>query len=104
MNAEVASESQAMALLEKAYTLGVRYFDTAPSYGVSEQRLGRFLDGLSPGERGGMRIATKFGEHWDASRGEPFIDHSFDALQRSLDGSIARLGRVDFLQLHKTTP
>ena len=51
-----------------------------------------------------MRVATKFGEHWDAARGEPYVDHSFDALRRSLDGSLARLGRIDFLQLHKTTP
>jgi aryl-alcohol dehydrogenase-like predicted oxidoreductase len=103
-NPEVPGESQAIALLAKAYALGVRYFDTAPSYGVSEQRLGRFLAGLTPGERVGVRIATKFGEHWDATRGEPLVDHSFDALKRSLDGSIARLGRIDFLQLHKTTP
>jgi aryl-alcohol dehydrogenase-like predicted oxidoreductase len=103
-NPEVPGESQAIALLEKAYALGVRYFDTAPSYGVSEQRLGRFLAGLASGERASVRIATKFGEHWDANRGEPFVDHSFDVLKRSLDESIAHLGRIDFLQLHKTTP
>jgi len=44
------------------------------------------------------------GEHWDASRGEPYADHSFDALRRSLDASVARLGRIDILQLHKTSP
>ena len=32
------------------------------------------------------------------------MDHSFDALRRSLEGSLERLGRIDFLQLHKTTP
>ena len=45
----------------------------------------------------------KFGEHWDAVRGEPFVDHSLDALRRSLDGSRERLGSIDYLQLHKTT-
>jgi aryl-alcohol dehydrogenase-like predicted oxidoreductase len=103
-NPEVPDERQALALLERAFALGVRYFDTAPSYGVSEERLGRFLATLIPGERFQVRIATKFGEHWDAARAEPFVDHSLDALKRSLDGSIARLGRIDFLQLHKTTP
>jgi aryl-alcohol dehydrogenase-like predicted oxidoreductase len=93
-----------LALLERAFTLGVRYFDTAPSYGVSEERLGRFLAALSPGERSEVRIATKFGEHWDAAKGEPFVDHSLAALQRSLDGSMTRLGHIDILQLHKTTP
>ena len=104
VDSEVPGESQAMALLEKAFVLGVRYFDTAPSYGSSEERFGRFLAALAPGERSAVRIATKFGEHWDGSRGEPFVDHSLDALKRSLDGSLARLGRIDFLQLHKTTP
>jgi aryl-alcohol dehydrogenase-like predicted oxidoreductase len=103
-NAVVPNERQALALLERAFALGVRYFDTAPSYGVSEERLGRYLAALTPGERSQIRIATKFGEHWDAAKGEPFVDHSFDALRRSLDGCVARLGRIDFLQLHKTTP
>jgi aryl-alcohol dehydrogenase-like predicted oxidoreductase len=44
------------------------------------------------------------GEHWDAAGGAPFADHSFEALRRSLDASLARLGRIDILQLHKTTP
>ena len=103
-NSEVPGERQALALLERAFALGVRYFDTAPSYGVSEERLGRFLAALTPGERSAVRIATKFGEHWDAAKAEPFVDHSLEALKRSLDGSVARLGRIDFLQLHKTTP
>jgi aryl-alcohol dehydrogenase-like predicted oxidoreductase len=103
-NPEVPPESQARELLERAFALGVRYFDTAPSYGVSEERLGRFLAGLAPAARAQLRVATKFGEHWDADRDQPFVDHSFDALARSLDVSLARLGRIDFLQLHKTTP
>jgi len=103
-NPEVPGEGQALALLERAFDLGVRYFDTAPSYGVSEERLGRFLGGLAASERAGIRIATKFGEHWDAAKAEPYIDHSLDALKRSLDSSVERLGRIDFLQLHKTRP
>ena len=103
-NPEVPGVHQALTLLERAFALGVRYFDTAPSYGVSEERLGRFLAALTPGERSQVRIASKFGEHWDAAKAEPFVDHSLEALQRSLDGSVARLGRIDILQLHKTTP
>jgi aryl-alcohol dehydrogenase-like predicted oxidoreductase len=97
------SEREAIALLEFAYDLGIRYFDTAPSYGdgVSEERLGRFLLGAL---RSDVIVATKFGEHWDASKGVPYADHSFDALRRSLDRSCRRLGRIDILHLHKTTP
>ena len=102
----VPSEAEARDLLEFAVELGIRYFDTAPSYGdgVSEARLGRFLAGLGPEERARLTIATKMGEHWDAARGEPYADHSLDALRRSLDASVERLGRIDILQLHKTAP
>jgi aryl-alcohol dehydrogenase-like predicted oxidoreductase len=71
---------------------------------VSEERLGSFLASLTAAERAEVEIATKFGEHWDAKRVEPYVDHSRDALVRSLEGSMHRLGRIDFLQLHKTTP
>ena len=97
-------DAGAQALLTAAWELGIRHFDTAPSYGASEVRLGNFLAGLSAAERGGLTVATKFGEHWDAVAGAPFVDHSYDALRRSLDQSLARLGRIDVLQLHKTRP
>jgi len=100
----VPPEPEALALLDYAVQLGVRYFDTAPSYGISEERLGKFLRGLRPDERSALTIATKFGEHWDCAVDSPFVDHSYDALRRSLDGSRERLGRIDVLQLHKTTP
>jgi len=103
-NAEVPPERQARELLERAFALGIRYFDTAPSYGISDQRLASFLRSLPGADRATLRIATKFGEHWNAAASEPFVDHSYDALARSLDGSFQRLGRIDILQLHKTTP
>jgi len=103
-NPEVPDERLVRELLERAWRIGVRYFDTAPSYGVSEERLGRFLASLSAAQRNSAEIATKFGEHWDAAQSEPFVDHSYDALAASLDSSVQRLGRIDSLQLHKTTP
>jgi aryl-alcohol dehydrogenase-like predicted oxidoreductase len=104
VSGEVPSELEAVGLLEFAWLTGIRYFDAAPSYGVAEERLGLFLRALDPVERRGLTIATKFGEHWDAARNEPFVDHSYDALCRSLDRSLRHLGRIDILQLHKTTP
>jgi aryl-alcohol dehydrogenase-like predicted oxidoreductase len=101
---EVPSEAEAVALLEYAYELGIRYFDSAPSYGVAEERLCKFVHSLTHAQRSGIRIATKFGEHWDAAKEAPFVDHSFDALRRSLDWSLKLLDRIDLLQLHKTTP
>lgn len=100
----VPSDAEARALLEFGCELGIRYFDTAPSYGdgLSEERLGYFVQSLPAVQRASLTIATKIGEHWDRAKDEPYADHSFDALRRSLDRSMERLCRIDIL--HKTTP
>lgn len=100
----IPSEEQAIAYLSHVYQKGITFFDTAPAYGSSEERLGKFLQTLSPEQRNGITVATKFGEHWDEDRGEAYADHSFPKLRASIDQSIARLGRIDLLQVHKTTP
>lgn len=101
---DVPGEAEALRLLEYAMELGIRHYDTAASYGVSEERLGKFLAGLTAAERDLIFVATKFGEHWDVARQQPFVDHTLAALRGSLDTSVERLGRIDLLQLHKTTP
>ncbi|MFH0341912.1 MAG: aldo/keto reductase [Chromatiales bacterium] len=102
-NPEIPSSEVAEELLRASLALGVTYLDTAPSYGVSELRLGQFLSKLRCAERNGLTVATKFGEHWDEDRGVPYVDHSYDALARSLEQSLSRLGRIDALQLHKAS-
>jgi aryl-alcohol dehydrogenase-like predicted oxidoreductase len=97
-------ESEALEFLEYAFRIGIRYFDCAASYGVAEQRFGKFLRSLSPEERAAVTVATKFGEHWDFERDEPYVDHSFPALSASLERSLGLLGGIDVLQLHKTSP
>jgi aryl-alcohol dehydrogenase-like predicted oxidoreductase len=100
----VPGEAEAVKLIEAAYGLGFRLFDTAPSYGdSSEVKLGRFLKTLNREERGIVTVATKFGEHWDSEKGLAFADHSYDALCRSVEQSLRRLGSIDLLQLHRTT-
>lgn len=91
------SEAGALALLETALSLGIRFFDTAPAYGESEAIFGRFL------RQSGARpfVATKMGEWWDGQAST--VDHSYDALARSIDRSLERLGRIDLLQVHKAT-
>jgi aryl-alcohol dehydrogenase-like predicted oxidoreductase len=97
----VASEAQTEQLLRQALALGIRFFDTAPSYGASEDRLGRFLSQLAAETRANLRVATKFGERWQD--GAALVDHSYDSLCRSLDRSLRLLGRIDLLQIHKCT-
>ena len=101
VNPVVPSEDESFAVLERAVAVGYTFFDTAPSYGWSEQRLGRFLRANGSD---GLTIATKFGELWDFDREETRVDHSYDGLCRSLDRSMELLGRVDVLQLHKANP
>ena len=110
------SEADAQAVLERAWDGGVRYFDTAPLYGLglSETRLNRFLRGHP---RDAYLISTKTGRLFRAttperrdgqakwfdvpSRSEVF-DYGYDAVLRSLEVSLERLGidRVDILYAH----
>jgi D-threo-aldose 1-dehydrogenase len=109
-------EAEAQAILEAAWAAGVRYFDTAPLYGLglSETRLNTFLRGKP---RDDYVISTKVGRLLSAvppgqgdgpdkwidvpSRRERF-DYSHDGVLRSLEASLERLGldRVDLVFVH----
>lgn len=97
----VPGEKAVDELLATAVDLGIRFFDTAAAYGLSEERLGRALHTVLRPWRDELVIATKCGEEW--AGGVSRTDHSPDALRRSVDRSIRRLGRIDLLQLHKAT-
>ena len=95
----------AVRTVARALELGVRFFDTAPFYGLgeAERRLGRALAGAPHGER--PVIATKAGrlltDQPDGSVGVHF-DFGYDAAMRSLASSLERLGvdRVDIVHIH----
>lgn len=97
------SESQARELLSTAMEIGIKTFDTAPAYAASETILGRFLGDLPGAARDELAIMTKTGEHWDAEAGNTVVDHGYDALTRSIDRSLALLGSIAVLQIHKAT-
>jgi D-threo-aldose 1-dehydrogenase len=102
----------AQETLERAWSLGLRFFDTAPYYGsgLAEQRLGSALRGRPRDE---FVVSTKVGRllRPGDSRGsgwhgapplEAYFDFTFDAALRSLDESLGRLGldRVDIALVH----
>src|SRR5260221_14327497 len=89
------SEEDAQYFLQEAVDLGICFFDTAPAYALSEERLGKFLQTIPHNKRDTLTIATKCGEHWDAKKQETVIDHSYDTLIPSIDNSLALLGKVD---------
>ena len=101
-------------VIEGAWTAGIRYFDTAPLYGLglSEQRLGAVL-GAKPRDK--FVISTKIGrliraggppEPGQAWKGtpplNPVFDFSYDATMRSVEESLKRLAldRIDILLIH----
>lgn len=99
---EPPSKGDAFTLLRAALSGGLRFFDTAPAYAASEALFGAFLSSeASDAERKSVTIATKAGEHWNTNDATTLVDHSYDALCRSLEQSLEHLGRVDVLQIHK---
>lgn len=110
------SEEQARGAVDAAWDAGVRYFDTAPHYGLglSERRLGAALRDrpraeyvlstkvgrlLEPGGPGGRDTEGGFAVAADRRR---VWDFSADGVRRSLEDSLERLGldRIDIAYLH----
>ncbi len=57
---DLPSDQEALTLLATAWDLGINLLDTAPAYGVSEERLGRLLQHC----RRDWVIVTKVGEEF----------------------------------------
>jgi D-threo-aldose 1-dehydrogenase len=111
-------DEQAAQTVTAAWDAGVRYFDTAPHYGVglSERRLGAVLAGYPREE---YVLSTKVGRLLVPNpdgEGRTDIDNGFevpattrrvwdftaDGVRRSIDESLGRLGldRVDVVLIH----
>jgi D-threo-aldose 1-dehydrogenase len=109
------NDQAAREALAAAWHAGIRYFDTAPHYGIgnSERRVGRFL-GQQP--RAAFTLSTKVGrllvpqdpagrtdQHFTVPATHRRVwDFSRDGIRRSLEDSLARMGmdRIDVLLLH----
>jgi D-threo-aldose 1-dehydrogenase len=97
-------DETARATLDRAWTLGVRTFDTAPYYGsgLAERRLGAFL---ADKPRDAFVVSTKVGRllRPDAAAWQgAYFDFSHDGVRRSLEESLERIGldRIDIALLH----
>ncbi|WP_299472380.1 aldo/keto reductase [uncultured Roseibium sp.] len=109
------SEEDAQAALQAAFDAGIRYFDTAPQYGlgVSEERFGVALKRFG---RSNVQLSTKIGrllvdcEPEDVTP-EAFIDvpqkrivfdYTYDGVMRSYEASRKRMdvSNADILLVH----
>ncbi len=101
------TEGEALALMRKAFDLGVTLFDAADTYGngLSEEYIAKAF----PKNRDEIVIATKVGydfvTHGEArGRGQREIPQDFspDAIVRATEAALKRLktDRIDLLQLH----
>ena len=110
------SDTEADAIMDAAWEGGVRTYDTAPLYGLglAETRLNRFLRdkprddytlttkvgrllrAVPPEERDGV------GKWFDVPSRREVYDYGYDAVMRSVEDSLERLGvhRVDALFAH----
>lgn len=86
-------------LLSLARELGINTLDTAPSYGLSEERLGILLEG----QRDDWVIVGKAGEEYD---GKSHYDFSPQAITESVERSLSRLKTdyIDVLLVHANYP
>ncbi len=100
----ICSRQSTEKLIHRAYELGVRLFDTAPSYGngEAEQRLGAAMARLPRLE---CIISTKVGIY-SSGAGKRERDFSADSIHRSIDASLKRLKlqKLDWLFLHGPAP
>ena len=110
------ADSDARATLDAAWQGGVRYFDTAPFYGLglSETRLNPFLrdkprDEYVLSSKVGRLIQpcseeyrTGEGKWFDVPCRREHFDYTYDGIMRSFEHSFARLGvdRIDILYVH----
>ncbi len=92
---------QGIALVRRAYELGVAFFDSAWAYGPehADRLVGEALEGLP------AVIATKGGVDKPAP-GNIVVDGSRDALLRQIDQALVnlRVDQIDLFQLHRVDP
>lgn len=108
-------DAAAQATLDAAWDAGIRYFDTAPQYGLGRSEM-RLADALARFDPDQVTLSTKVGRFLedcapadvtpeafvDVPQKRIVFDFTYDGILRSYEDSIARLrsDRIDMLFLH----
>ncbi len=90
------TDSEVAELLNGVLDLGCNLIDTAPAYGLSEQRIGRAIGH----RRQEYLLSTKVGETFEA--GQSIYDYSESSVRASIHRSLHRLGtdHLDVVFIH----
>lgn len=93
---ELPDETSVEKLLNGVLDLGINHIDTAPAYGLSEERIGKFLSH----RRDEYLLSTKVGEIF--AGGDSRYEFDAESVRRSINGSLQRLrtDHVDLLLIH----
>src|SRR4029077_1618325 len=115
----VVTDKDAYAILEAAWSAGIRYYDVAPWYGLglAERRFGDFLHNKKRSE---YVISSKVGKLLKASKtakshalfpfspspNDVIFDYTASGTRRSIEDSLQRLGidSLDILFVHDVSP
>lgn len=96
----VVDEADAESFLHAVIDHGINFIDTAPDYGIAEERIGRYLHQ----RRGEFYLATKCGCDYIQHPHEIEIRHTWEksVVRANLERSLQRLQTdyVDLLQFH----
>jgi aryl-alcohol dehydrogenase-like predicted oxidoreductase len=96
----VVSDQAADAFLNAVLDAGINFIDTAPDYGLSEERIGRYIGS----RRNEFYLATKCGCAYTQHADRLEIAHVWtkDVVERNLETSLRRLQTdyIDVLQFH----
>lgn len=109
------TEEDAQATLQAAYDAGIRFFDTAPQYGLGRSE-GRFGEALKRFGRDSVQLSTKIGRllvdcapeevtpeaFVDVPQKRIVFDYTYDGVMRSYEASRARISvaNADVLLVH----
>ena len=91
----IPDDHQLMTLLKQASAAGINLLDTAPAYGVAQQRLGRLV-----GKDARWIICSKVGEFFSA--GKSVYNYSEKATRDTIENSLRELRReaLDIVLIH----
>lgn len=109
------TDTDAQATLQAAYDAGIRYFDTAPQYGLGRSE-NRFGEAIARFGRDTIQLSTKIGRllldcapeevtpeaFVDVPQKRIVFDYTYDGVMRSYEASRERLGvaNADILLVH----